>query len=300
MTRLLVCCRMASSEERRGGLSAATVTSYAPWVGLPLPSYKRSFFAAAALAAAEDPPTVSGTEESMFARLYTDWLEAQPLSSDVRKKCLHHMSMLRIAQRQRSPEFDTKQWVDFSSDDYSVPDNLDQLVGPNASRSKALGMALAYKHLLTLVRGKLLYAKGEGEVDSGKWAEMDGKLGWKQEKLQEDTERLRALDSLLATGSSAAAASAVAASPSPRTPRPLFADGGSTSSSDVWLAAADALGLDSAPPVDTVSSARAFSAANAVAAAEEQEEAEEEAEWWRHYVDVEAEMDYFFGLERRE
>ena len=295
MTRLLLCCRMASSEERRGGLSAATVTSYAPWVGLPLPSYKRSFFAAAAVAAA-DPPTVSGTEESMFARLYTDWLEAQPLSSDVRKKCILHMSMLRIAQRQRSPEFNAKQWVDFKSDDYAIPDNLDQLAGPNVSRSKALGMALAYKHLLTLVRGKLLYAKGEGEVDSGEWAEIDGKLGWKQKKLQEDTERLQTLDSLLATGSSAAAASAVAASPSPRTPRPLFADGGSTSSSDVWLAAADASGLDSSP-VARVSSNRAFSAA---AGAEEQEEAEEEPEWWRRFVDVEAEMDFFFGLERRE
>jgi hypothetical protein len=231
----------------------------------------------------------------MVARLYTDWLEAQPLSSDVRKKCLLHMSMLRIAQRQRSPEFNTEQWVDFNSDDYAIPDSLDRLVGPNVSRSKALGMALAYKHLLTLVRGKLLYAKGEGEVDFRKWAEIDGKLGWKQEKLQEDTQRLRLLDSLLATGASAAAAaaSAVAASPSPRTPRPLF-DGGSTSSSDVWFAAADALGLDSAP-VATVSSTRAFSAA----VEQDEAEEEEEAEWWRHYVDVEAENG-FFGLERRE
>ena len=57
-----------------------------------------------------------------------------------------------------------------------------KFIDPKFDRKKALGLALAHTHLITLLRAKLLHDKAIGQVDEAKWATIDGQLGFKQQK----------------------------------------------------------------------------------------------------------------------
>ena len=181
-------------EENAGKGEAAEGGRFASWVSRPLPPYNSHFFAERAERERRSLlVTTIGGWERIFERMYLDWLEAQPMDPKARRACRHHIRSLEVSQRRhRNRDFTVRQWIDFSYAGYIVPDDLEVLLPPDAGKTEGLGMAEAYKHLLTLVRARLLHAKNEGEIDIRKFTEIDGALGWKEETVKYEVASIKA------------------------------------------------------------------------------------------------------------
>ena len=167
------------------------------WVGKPMPMYKKIWFATKIDDMINNVSMVSsiGLYETLFKRLYRDWLSAQVLSQDVRQTCNQHIETLLDLQRKSMlrGNFDLGQWIEFNRKDHFLPYEPDEMVELKfLNKTTARGILEAHKQLLELLRVLLRHAKDKGDINQKKWTYIEGKIGYQKAKVKSNTETLEA------------------------------------------------------------------------------------------------------------
>ena len=133
-----------------------------------------------------------GKTEDPFVLIYEGWIFHQLMDPTERKSCKDHIGLLGCRHVSRVEGFQTtNQWLDFNSESHMLPSKLGDLVMTDDRKSLILGIATALKHLLSLIRAKLLHNRSRGDVEDGKWRDLDGRVYAKMEELKTDIAIIR-------------------------------------------------------------------------------------------------------------
>jgi len=166
------------------------VHPFTEFVGRNLPPHRADFFKESSGKKRIQITMLGGNEES-FDQLYQRWLQSQLLRPETRTMCQRYLHYLIREQKRITPHFVEKHWLQLNSMTYSVPADFDQLLPRDFTKKDARALFETYKHLLTLLRAKILHAKNDEEITFSKWQRLDGHLGYKQHLLEEDRVTLR-------------------------------------------------------------------------------------------------------------
>ena len=161
------------------------------WEGTPPPIHNANFFKETSSVVKWSATVAQIGNNDPFPQMYEDFLWHQPLTPEIRSTCLRNIGNLCLEERKRNREFKTSQWLDFKSTDYVLLSDFGDLLPTCVAKQKALGMATAYRHLLSLVRAKLWHAKSEQEVDDHTCSEISRQIHGKSQKLKEVTARFQ-------------------------------------------------------------------------------------------------------------
>jgi len=186
---------LASSEESTAHGSSDR-SGFSHWAGGPLTYYKPGFFEAQEKRKAAMKVSHLGgkrlEEDKSFQDLFRSWLWQVPfLSLEVRSCAERHIEFVLRGQRSHDKNFLPSHWLDFDSESYVSPLDLDELLEPDVSLERAKGMAVALKHLLALIRAKVAYLRKEGRMEELRYLELDGRLGFNESTLSDHRALLR-------------------------------------------------------------------------------------------------------------
>ena len=186
---------LASSEESTAHGSSDR-SGFSHWAGGPLTYYKPGFFEAQEKRKAAMKVSHLGgkrlEEDKSFQDLFRSWLWQVPfLSLEVRSFAERHIEFVLRGQRSHDKNFLPSHWLDFDSESYVSPLDLDELLEPDVSLERAKGMAVALKHLLALIRAKVAYLRKEGRMEELRYLELDGRLGFNESTLSDHRALLR-------------------------------------------------------------------------------------------------------------
>ena len=163
--------------------------------GGPLPIHPVDFFKARERKPASLLTVAQiGKTEDPFPLMYEGWVFHQLMDPKERKTCKDHIRLLVCRHDSMVEGFQmTSQWLDFNSENHVLPSKLTDLVTTDDRKHLILGIATALKHLLTLLRAKLLHGRSRGDVENGKWRELDGRIYGKIKELKADIAIIRTL-----------------------------------------------------------------------------------------------------------
>ena len=186
---------LASSEESTAHGSSDR-SGFSHWAGGPLTYYKPEFFEAQEKRKAEMKVSHLGgerlEEDKSFQDLFRSWLWQVPfLTLQVRSFAERHIEFVLRGQRSHDKNFLPSHWLDFDSESYVSPLDLNELLEPDVSLERAKGMAVALKHLLALIRAKVAYLRKEGRMEELRYLELDGRLGFNESTLSDHRDLLR-------------------------------------------------------------------------------------------------------------
>ena len=187
----------ASSQESTAHTSSNR-SGFSHWAGRPLVNYKEGFFEAQEECKAGMKVTHLGgkrlEEDKSFQDLFRSWLWQVPfLSLQVRTVAERHIEFVVRGQRSTDENFLPSHWLDFDSESYAVPLDLDALVKSlePCSLEKAKSMAVSLKHLLQMIRAKVAYLCKAGRMEELRYLELDGRLGFNESTLQDQAALLK-------------------------------------------------------------------------------------------------------------
>ena len=162
--------------------------------GGPLPIHPVDFFKARERKPASLLTVAQiGKTEDPFPLMYEGWVFHQLMDPKERKTCKDHIRLLVCRHDSIVEGFQTtSQWLDFNSENHMLPRKLTDLVTTDDRKHLILGIATALKHLLTLLRAKLLHGRSRGDVEDGKWRELDGRIYGKIKEVKADIAIIRA------------------------------------------------------------------------------------------------------------
>ena len=163
--------------------------------GGPLPIHPVDFFKARERKPASLLTVAQiGKTEDPFPLMYEGWVFHQLMDPKERKTCKDHIRLLVCRHDSMVEGFQTtSQWLDFNSENHMLPSKLTDVVTTDDRKHLILGIATALKHLLTLLRAKLLHGRSRGDVENGKWRELDGRIYGKIKELKADIAIIRTL-----------------------------------------------------------------------------------------------------------
>ena len=161
--------------------------------GGPLPIHPVDFFKARERKPASLLTVAQiGKTEDPFPLMYEGWVFHQLMDPKERKTCKDHIRLLVCRHDSMVEGFETtSQWLDFNSENHMLPSKLTDLVTTDDRKHLILGIATALKHLLTLLRAKLLHGRSRGDVEDGKWRELDGRIYGKIKEVKADIAIIR-------------------------------------------------------------------------------------------------------------
>ena len=161
--------------------------------GGPLPIHPVDFFKARERKPASLLTVAQiGKTEDPFPLMYEGWVFHQLMDPKERKTCKDHIRLLVCRHDSMVEGFQmTSQWLDFNSENHMLPSKLTDLVTTDDRKHLILGIATALKHLLTLLRAKLLHGRSRGDVEDGKWRELDGRIYGKIKEVKADIAIIR-------------------------------------------------------------------------------------------------------------
>ena len=161
--------------------------------GGPLPIHPVDFFKARERKPASLLTVAQiGKTEDPFPLMYEGWVFHQLMDPKERKTCKDHIRLLVCRHDSMVEGFQmTSQWLDFNSENHVLPSKLTDLVTTDDRKHLILGIATALKHLLTLLRAKLLHGRSRGDVEDGKWRELDGRIYGKIKEVKADIAIIR-------------------------------------------------------------------------------------------------------------
>ena len=161
--------------------------------GGPLPIHPVDFFKARERKPASLLTVAQiGKTEDPFPLMYEGWVFHQLMDPKERKTCKDHIRLLVCRHDSMVEGFETtSQWLDFNSENHMLPRKLTDLVTTDDHKHLILGIATALKHLLTLLRAKLLHGRSRGDVEDGKWRELDGRIYGKIKEVKADIAIIR-------------------------------------------------------------------------------------------------------------
>ena len=161
--------------------------------GGPLPIHPVDFFKARERKPASLLTVAQiGKTEDPFPLMYEGWVFHQLMDPKERKTCKDHIRLLVCRHDSMVEGFQTtSQWLDFNSENHMLPRKLTDLVTTDDHKHLILGIATALKHLLTLLRAKLLHGRSRGDVEDGKWRELDGRIYGKIKEVKADIAIIR-------------------------------------------------------------------------------------------------------------
>ena len=161
--------------------------------GGPLPIHPVDFFKARERKPASLLTVAQiGKTEDPFPLMYEGWVFHQLMDPKERKTCKDHIRLLVCRHDSMVEGFQTtSQWLDFNSENHMLPSKLTDVVMTDDRKHLILGIATALKHLLTLLRAKLLHGRSRGDVEDGKWRELDGRIYGKIKEVKADIAIIR-------------------------------------------------------------------------------------------------------------
>ena len=161
--------------------------------GGPLPIHPVDFFKARERKPASLLTVAQiGKTEDPFPLMYEGWVFHQLMDPKERKTCKDHIRLLVCRHDSMVEGFQTtSQWLDFNSENHMLPSKLTDVVTTDDRKHLILGIATALKHLLTLLRAKLLHGRSRGDVEDGKWRELDGRIYGKLKEVKADIAIIR-------------------------------------------------------------------------------------------------------------